>query len=221
RAQPSGRMRPSASSGVPPMRCRTEMSISGSLAMGPRAGALVGIALSCMYLHYMYIHITMAGRKQASGRTLVADARAVVRACAGLNIRLAARRITRFLDAQMQETGLSIAQFGLLTHIAAAGDDTIGALAERAGLDQSTLSRNLRGLERDGLIEIAIVEKDLRRRAVWLTEAGARSLDAAIPAWRRAHEALSAVVAPRDIRRIATNAAALADVTDGVTSARL
>jgi MarR family len=49
-------------------------------------------------------------------------------------------------------------------------DDTIGALAERVGLDQSTLSRNLRGLEQDGLVEIAIVENELRRRAVWLTE---------------------------------------------------
>src|SRR5262245_6233947 len=151
----------------------------------------------------------MSRRTQGSRRTLVADAGAVVQACAGLNIRLAARRITRFLDAEMQETGLSLVQFGLMSHIAAAGDDTIGVLAERAGLDQSTLSRNLRGLERDGLIEIAVVEKDLRRRAVWLTEEGARRLEAAIPAWRRAQEALAAVVEPRNVRRIATAAAAL------------
>ena len=90
----------------------------------------------------------------------------------------------------MQGTGLSLAQFGLMTHIAAAGDDTISALAERAGLDQSPLSRNLRSLERAGLVEIAMVEQDLRRRAVWLTEAGAQCLQAAIPAWRRAHAAL-------------------------------
>ena len=83
-------------------------------------------------------------------------------------------------------------QFGLMAHIAAAGDDTIGALAERVGLDQSTLSRNLRGLEQAGLVEITLVETDLRRRAVWLTENGARRLEAAIPAWRRAHEALAA-----------------------------
>jgi DNA-binding MarR family transcriptional regulator len=151
--------------------------------------------------------------------TLVADAREAVRVCAGLNIRLAARRITRFLEARMQETDLSIAQFGLMTHIAAAGDDTIGALAERSGLDQSTLSRNLRSLERAGLVEIAIVEKDLRRRAVWLTEEGARRLAAAIPVWRRAHDALSEVVAPRDVRKMAAVASALADVIDGAAPA--
>lgn len=50
---------------------------------------------------------------------------------------------------------------------------------------------NLRGLEREGLIEIAIVEEDLRRRAVRLTEKGARTLEAAIPVWRRANAALA------------------------------
>jgi DNA-binding MarR family transcriptional regulator len=154
----------------------------------------------------------MTQRKQAARRTLVADAREALRTCAGMNVRLAARRITRFLEARMQGTDLSLAQFGLMIHIAAAGDDTIGALAERAGLDQSTLSRNLRSLERAGLVEIAMVEQDLRRRAVWLTEAGAQCLQAAIPAWRRAHAALCEVIGPRDIRKVAAATAALADV---------
>jgi DNA-binding MarR family transcriptional regulator len=145
----------------------------------------------------------MTQRKQAPRKTLVSDARGVLQICAGMNARLLARRITRFLEARMQATDLGIAQFGLMIHIAAAGDDTIGALAGRSGLDQSTLSRNLRNLERAGLVEIAIVEKDLRRRAVWLTERGARSLEAAIPVWRRAHEALCRSIDPRDIRRLA------------------
>jgi DNA-binding MarR family transcriptional regulator len=152
----------------------------------------------------------MARRKQAARKALVAEAREVVDICAGMNVRLAARRITRFLESRMQETGLGIAQFGLLTHIAAARDDTIGALAERSGLDQSTLSRNLRSLERAGLVEIAIVEQDLRRRAVWLTEKGARRLEAAIPAWRRAHAALSRIIEPRAIRRLASTTGRLA-----------
>ena len=161
----------------------------------------------------------MAQRKQASRKTLVADARAAVRVCAGMSVRLAARRITRFLEERMQGADLSLAQFGLMTHIAAAGDDTIGALAARAGLDQSTLSRNLRSLERAGLVEIAMVEQDLRRRAVWLTEAGARCLQAAIPVWRRAHAALCEVIEPRDIRKLAATTAPLADVVDGKNSA--
>ena len=139
----------------------------------------------------------MAKRLQAPPKTLVSDARDAVAACAGWASRLAARRITNFLEERMAGSGLSITQFGLMGQIAAAPDDTLGALAERMGLDQSTLSRNLRGLEAAGLVEIAVAEEDQRRRAVWLTEEGARRLQAAIPVWRNAHAALEKRLDPR------------------------
>lgn len=151
----------------------------------------------------------MAGRKHGSGKSLVAGAREAVETCAGLNSRQAARALTRFLEARMGSTGLSLAQFGLMAHVAAAEDDTINGLVARTGLDQTTLSRNLHALARAGLVEIATVEKDLRRRAVWLTEKGARTLEAALPAWRRAHAALGQVLDPRVVRKIADAAAAL------------
>ena len=146
----------------------------------------------------------MKPARQASGKSLVTDAREVIDTCAGINVRLAARRITWFLEERMRQTGLNIAQFGLMTHIAAAHDDTIGALAERCGLDQSTLSRNLRLLERAGLVEIVTAEKDLRRRAVWLTEQGASRLEAAMPVWRSAHAALAALIRPEQVRALAS-----------------
>jgi DNA-binding MarR family transcriptional regulator len=137
------------------------------------------------------MHILMTKKSQAAAKTLIRDARAAVESCAGWNARLAARRITRFLDERLGGSGLSLAQLGLMADIAAAADDTLRALAERVGLDQSTLSRNLRGLEAVGLVEIAIAEKDQRRRAVWLTEEGARRLESALPVWRKAHAALA------------------------------
>ncbi len=144
-----------------------------------------------------------------SRKTLRTDARALVEACAGWNSRLAARRITRFLDREMATCGLAVAQLGLMAQIAAASDDTLAALARRTGLEQSTLSRNLRTLEVEGLIEIAIVETDLRRRAVWLTETGARRLEAAIPVWRKAHAKLARRLSPDLARRLAGEAEAL------------
>lgn len=132
----------------------------------------------------------MARRKQERKR-LRTDATALVEACAGLHSRLAARRITQFLDRELRGSGVSTAQLGLMAQIAASTDDTLGALAQRSGLDQSTLSRNLRALEAEGLVEIATVESDLRRRMVWLTEAGARRLEGALPAWRAAHARLA------------------------------
>jgi DNA-binding MarR family transcriptional regulator len=142
-------------------------------------------------------------------KTLRIDARAMVEACAGWNSRLAARRITQFLDSEMADIGLTAAQLGLMAQIAAAPDDTLGALARRSGLEQSTLSRNLRTLEGEGLVEIALVETDQRRRAVWLTEAGARRLEAAIPVWRRAQAKLARRLSPGLAQRLAEKTAAL------------
>ena len=142
-------------------------------------------------------------------KTLRTDARALVESCAGWNSRLAARRISQFLDRELQETGLTAAQLGLMAQIAAAADDTLGALARSTGLEQSTLSRNLRTLEGQGLIEIAVVESDLRRRAVWLTETGARRLEAAIPLWRKAQTKLARHLSLDLPRRLAGLAEAL------------
>jgi len=142
-------------------------------------------------------------------KTLRSDALQAIEACAGWNSRLASRRITQFLEKRMAASGLTIAQFGLMAQIAAASEDTLGGLAERLGLDQSSLSRNLHALERDGLVEIAIVEHDQRKRAVWLTENGARRLEAAMPVWRSAHAALEKVLDPKLARRLAVASQAL------------
>lgn len=100
--------------------------------------------------------------------------------------RLAARRLTRHLDRWLEPSGLGATQFGLLSLVAAADDDHLSALAAKAGLDPSTLTRNLEGLARQGLVEVTSSGPDRRRRAAWLTEAGARALALAIPLWRQA-----------------------------------
>src|ERR1700722_17676637 len=145
-------------------------------------------------------------------KSLRTDARILIDSCAGWNSRLAARRITLFLDRELAETGLSVGQLGLMAQIAVMPDDTMAALASCAGLEQSTLSRNLRTLEAEGLIEIAMVESDLRRRAVWLTETGAARLESAIAIWRRAHERLSRTLPSAAVRRLAEQTELLAKV---------
>ena len=155
-----------------------------------------------MHLQIMYLHIAMATPRQPR-KTLRSDARTLVETCAGWNSRLAARRITQFLDRELADSGLTVAQLGLMAQIAAIEDDTLGALAQRTGLEQSTLSRNLRLLEREGLVEIVTAEKDLRRRAVWLTEKGASRLEAAMPVWRASHTALAALIRPEQVRALA------------------
>jgi len=151
---------------------------------------------------HVYTYISMTPRSQGR-KTLRADAAALVADCSGWNSRLAARLITQFVDRELEKTGLSIAQVGLMAEIAVMSDDTLGALAQRTGLEQSTLSRNLRSLERDGLVEIATVAGNLRRRMVWLTETGARRLEAAIPVWRKAQAKLAERLSSRLARQLA------------------
>ena len=151
----------------------------------------------------------MTLRKPQPHRSLRTDAEEASRLCAGWNARLAARRISRFLDAQMGETGLTIAQFGLMAQVAAVSDDTLGALAARTGMEQSTLTRNLQALAREGWVEIAVVEGNQRRRMAWLTEAGAVKLKDAMPVWRRAHKALDLLLSPELAQRLAGASEAL------------
>jgi DNA-binding MarR family transcriptional regulator len=141
--------------------------------------------------------------KPPSPKTLRADARTALESCAGWNARLAARRITQFLEDRLAGTSMSLAQFGLMAEIAAAADDTITALAARMGLDQSTLSRTLRTLEADGLVEIAVADADQRRKLVWLTEKGARRLESALAAWRQAHAELGKIVSIDNVHQLA------------------
>jgi DNA-binding MarR family transcriptional regulator len=157
----------------------------------------------------MYLHTLMPRPKQPLQETLVADVRAAVDTCAGWNARLAARRITGFLNRRMQDSSLSLAQFGLIAQIASARDDTLSELAQRTGLDQSTLSRNLQVLEAAGLVEMAVGQRDARRRAVWLTGKGVQSLEAGLAEWKRAHGELSKRLDPAAARRLAVAAEAL------------
>ena len=148
-------------------------------------------------------------RRTQSPKTLRSDARKALETCAGWNLRQTARRVTQFLEAEMEKSGVSLAQFGLMAEIAAADDDTVGALAERMGLDQSTLSRTLRTLEAEGLLEIAVVEADQRKRMVWLTEKGARRLEAALASWRHAHARLAGHLSVDLVGRLTREAKAL------------
>jgi DNA-binding MarR family transcriptional regulator len=162
-----------------------------------------------MQIQMMYLHTSMPRARQSAPKTLAAEARAAVDACAGWNARLAARRITAFLNRRMRDSGLSLAQFGLMAQIAAARDGALSGLAQRTGLDQSTLSRNLQVLEAAGLVEIAAGDRDARRRAVRLTGKGMQSLAAGLADWKRAHGELAKRLDPEAARRLALAAEAL------------
>lgn len=105
--------------------------------------------------------------------------------CACLNLRMAARALTHMYDGHLQEAGLRATQFSILSAVGLKGGLTISRLASLLVMDRTTLTRNLRPLEREGLIEIGRGQ-DRRTKALKLTAKGRERLAGALPLWQAA-----------------------------------
>jgi DNA-binding MarR family transcriptional regulator len=111
--------------------------------------------------------------------------------CTCLRLRRASRKLTQIYDRLLASAGLTVNQFGLLAHLYGAelGHSpglSMGSIAERLGLDPTTLNRNLKPLHLQGLVRDAIDPADRRIRIVRITDKGRRTLEKAVPLWRQA-----------------------------------
>src|ERR1700679_4018012 len=106
--------------------------------------------------------------------------------CNNTALRKAARRLTRFYDACMADTGLRATQYAILNLLASRGPTTMAALADLLSMDRATMGHNLRPLERDGLVIIQIGREDRREREVALSNSGARMEAQSKPSWQKA-----------------------------------
>lgn len=109
--------------------------------------------------------------------------------CTCFRVRKAARRVTQLYDHYLAGAGLRITQFSLLSHLRAAGPLTMTELADRMAMDRTTLTRNLRPLQRHGFVAIAVGD-DRRRRELTLTPVGERAYKAGIVQWQKAQRAV-------------------------------
>jgi DNA-binding MarR family transcriptional regulator len=105
--------------------------------------------------------------------------------CMGMHIRRASRIITQVYDAALYPAGLALNQFTLLVAIYLAESITITRLAQELFTDQTTLTRNLKVLEKRGWVAIEPGD-DRRVRLVSLTAEGRTVLAQALPLWQQA-----------------------------------
>ena len=105
--------------------------------------------------------------------------------CYCFSLRLAARKATALYDAALAPVGINIAQFALLRRIERAGPVSLTDLGLLAELDRSTVGRNVKVLERRGLVRLASAE-DQREAAVTLTSAGVEALHRGASLWEEA-----------------------------------
>ena len=88
--------------------------------------------------------------------------------CASLHFRRTSRIVTRMYDTLMQESGVRSTQFAILVGIAKLQPVAMGSLAKVLMLDSSTLTRSLRLLQKERMIEIS-KRSQMRRRFLKLT----------------------------------------------------
>jgi DNA-binding MarR family transcriptional regulator len=114
--------------------------------------------------------------------------------CLCLHAQRAARRLSRRFDEAMRPVGITSGQFSLLNGLNRPEPPTIGAVASLLAMDRSTVTANLKPLERKGLVRTDINPDDRRGRRIALTEQGLALLAAATPIWTREHAAIEATL---------------------------
>ncbi len=104
--------------------------------------------------------------------------------CACFQLRKAARVVTQLYDSYMHQAGVTPAQFSLLMIAWQQGPLTPSELAAMAVLDKTTLSRNLRPLQKRGLLQATPSRADRRAKTISITGAGIETLRQVAPRWK-------------------------------------
>ena len=128
--------------------------------------------------------------------------------CNCFAIRSAARHVSQYYDRYLAATGLRTTQFSILAKLKRLGPLTINELARQMVMDRTTLGRNIKPLERDGLVSIEPVQSDRRAKELRLTKTGEKQLEAGIEAWSRAQTGFESTFGPRhaaELRRVLRN----------------
>jgi len=139
-----------------------------------------------------------------------ADALYVGQNCVCLSLQQAARVVGRLFDDALRPLDMTNWQFSLLMQVAGQGTPTIGELAASLATDRTTITANLKPLERRGLVEIHKDESDARTRRVIMTKLGARTMRSAYDIWTHVNAGAVKKVGSLNIGQLREGLSALA-----------
>ena len=117
----------------------------------------------------------------------------LVENCACFNIRRVSRAITQFFDAEVGRHGLRPTQTPILRALDAKNGWSMAELSEWLGMERTTLLRNLRPLQRDGLVRAKGGGRGGHVK-LEITEKGRATVAKLLPAWRSAQDKVVAVL---------------------------
>lgn len=110
--------------------------------------------------------------------------------CLCLHAQRAARALARRFDDALRPYGITSGQFSLLNVLNRPEPVSMGPVAKFLAMDRSTLTANLKPLERNGLVKVEVDPEDRRGRKLSLTAEGRKTLRAAMTVWKSEHAAL-------------------------------
>ncbi|ADP72536.1 transcriptional regulator, MarR family [Rhodomicrobium vannielii ATCC 17100] len=140
--------------------------------------------------------------------------------CLCLHAQRAARALARRFDAELKDTGITSGQFSLLMALNRPAPPRLGSVAALLAMDRTTLTANLKPLERSGMIEVFPDNRDRRTRLLRITPMGLEVLARAVPVWQRTHAAIDAELGTQRADRLRMDLDALCarDVSEGGTA---
>lgn len=109
--------------------------------------------------------------------------------CVCFNLRWVTRVVTRFLDAELRRQGIRPTQTPILQALKRRDSWNMADLSEWLGMERTTLVRNLRPLQRDGLVQADGTGRG-GRVELSLTAKGRKQIEKIMPAWRSAQSAM-------------------------------
>ena len=110
--------------------------------------------------------------------------------------------MTALYDRELAPTGLRLTQYSLLATLRREGGDTgiaVSDLAAAMDMDRTTLTRNLRPLLDQGLVELGADESDARVRRALITASGRAAFGEAQPYWRGAQAFVNRTLGEGDV----------------------
>ncbi|TNE65105.1 MAG: MarR family transcriptional regulator [Alphaproteobacteria bacterium] len=129
--------------------------------------------------------------------------------CLCMHLQRAARAMARHFDDALRPVGLTSGQFSLLMSLNRPHPPTLGAVAQLLAMDRTTLTANLKPLQRRGLVDVTVDAEDKRSRRLWLTEDGRTLLRQAFPIWQSAHKSAEEIIGVGDAEALRRSLVAL------------
>jgi DNA-binding MarR family transcriptional regulator len=129
--------------------------------------------------------------------------RAKLGPCACAEVRRIARKLTSLYDMALAPAEITITQYSLLANIGRAGQSSHSELADRLGMDRTTLTRNLRPLIKAQWVAVTSGE-DRRQHLLQLTAAGKKKVDRSLPLWEKAQGRFIAKIGTQSFRELRT-----------------